>query len=62
MILQTGGRASGEISTRSIPNSVAFCTAWLVSMTPSISSSGPMTRTGVMRIMWLTRVRCTIGP
>ena len=61
MILQTGGRASGEISTRSMPSSCALRSASEVSMTPNCSISGPTTRMGVMRIMWFTRMRCT-GP
>src|SRR5688572_21081264 len=62
MILHTGGRASGEISTRSMPASSAMRSAWAVSTTPICSLSGPITRIGVMRIMWLTRVRRIGGP
>lgn len=60
MILQTGGRASGEISTRSSPSSWARLMASLVSMMPICSSSGPITRIGEMRMRKLTRVRCAV--
>ena len=61
MILQTGGRESATTSTRSSPASWASRMASDVSTTPICSLSAPISRTGVIRIRWFTRVRL-IGP
>ena len=57
MILQTGGSAVGEISTRSRPFSRAIRTASYGCMTPSWPPSSSITRTSRARIRSLTRVR-----
>lgn len=55
MILQTGGRASGEISTRSRPSSLARRRASSVSTIPTISPASSISRTGVMRMRSFSR-------
>src|SRR2546422_257211 len=57
MILTTGGRASGATSTRSRPRSFAAAIASSIVNTPSWSPLSAITRTGLMRICRLTRVR-----
>lgn len=57
MILTTGGRAVGATSTRSSPRSVAAARASSMGSTPSCSPLAVMTRTGLMRIWRLTRIR-----
>src|ERR1051326_1211485 len=59
MILQTGGWAVGATSTRSYPNSSAFFSASRVASIPSCSLSGPITRTGEIRISLLTLNFCS---
>ena len=54
MILQTGGRASGETSTRSRSAPDASCMASPVSMMPTCSPSALITRTWGTRIIPLT--------
>src|SRR5262245_66577311 len=55
MILQTGGCASGESSTRSSPTRCAMSRAASVGMTPSCTPSSLITRTSGTRIALLTR-------
>src|SRR4051812_25509453 len=55
MILQTGGFAMGETSTRSRPNSTALARATSRGRTPSCSPSGPMTRSSRARIRRFVR-------
>src|SRR6266550_3382127 len=57
MILTTGGRASGATSTRSRPRSCAAARASSIDSTPNWSPLSAITRTGLMRICRLTRVR-----
>src|SRR5439155_23894196 len=57
MILTTGGRASGATSTRSSPRSCAAARASSIVRTPNWSPLSAITRTGLMRICRLTRVR-----
>src|SRR5439155_1271951 len=57
MILTTGGRASGATSTRSSPRACAAAMASSIGSTPSCSPSFAITRTGLMRICLLTRIR-----
>jgi hypothetical protein len=57
VILQTGGSAVGEISTRSRPFSRAIRTASYGCMTPSWPPSSSITRTSRARIRSFTRVR-----
>ena len=57
MILTTGGRAVGATSTRSSPRSSAAASASSIGSTPSCSPVLVMTRTGLMRIIRLTRTR-----
>src|SRR6266540_2879827 len=57
MILTTGGRASGATSTRSRPRSFAAAIASSIVNTPSWSPLSAITRTGLIRICRLTRVR-----
>src|SRR5258705_6947680 len=57
MILTTGGRASGATSTRSRPRSFAAAIASSIVSTPSWSPLSAITRTGLIRICRLTRVR-----
>ncbi len=61
MILQTGGRSLGATSTRSSPASRAASRALPVGMTPSITPSALITRTGEMRICSLTRMPRSTG-
>jgi hypothetical protein len=56
MILQTGGSALGEISTRSILASAANCNASLIETTPTCSPSAPTTRTRLAVISVFKRV------
>src|SRR3954471_24073442 len=55
MILQTGGFAMGETSTRSRPNSTALARATSRGRTPNCSPSGPMTRSSRARIRRFVR-------
>src|SRR5437867_8826336 len=57
MILTTGGRAIGATSTRSSPRASAAARASSIDKTPSCSPESEMTRTGLIRIIRLTRVR-----
>src|SRR6202007_2789578 len=54
-ILQTGGEAVGEISTRSKPASSALRRAVSRSTTPKFSPTAPIRRTVRESIWWLTR-------
>src|SRR5262245_6909324 len=55
MILQTGGLASGDISTRSSPRRCAMSRAASVGMMPSWAPSSLMTRTSGTRMALLIR-------
>src|SRR6476620_2067302 len=57
MILTTGGRAVGATSTRSSPRSIAAANASSIGSTPSCSPAAVITRTGLIRIIRLTRIR-----
>src|SRR5439155_9281603 len=57
MILTTGGRAMGATSTRSSPFPSATASASSIGSTPNCSPVSEITRTGLMRIMRLTRTR-----
>src|SRR5215208_1709751 len=57
MILTTGGRAVGATSTRSNPRSIAAAKASSIGSTPSCSPAAVITRTGLIRIIRLTRIR-----
>ncbi len=52
MILQTGGSALGDISTRSNSSSSAILSAFDVGYTPT-STLSPTNRTSLARIFWL---------
>lgn len=52
MILQTGGFALGEISTKSNSNSSAILNALAIGYTPT-STLSPTSRTSRARIFWL---------
>ena len=56
MIRQTGGRAVGEISTKSSPACWARSWASRVSTTPICSPPGPIRNTSGTRMRWLMRV------
>ena len=56
-IRQTGGRAFGEISTRSNPARLARASALSVFMTPTCWPSASTTRTSRTRMRSLTRMR-----
>src|SRR3954463_13158280 len=56
MILTTGGRAVGATSTRSSPRSTAAASASSIGSTPNCSPAAVITRTGLIRIIRLTRV------
>src|SRR3989344_1132456 len=55
MIRHTGGAAVGEISTRSIPASSAFCSASVMDTIPTCCPSAPIRRTLGTLIRPLTR-------
>src|SRR3569623_526790 len=55
MILQTGGLLFGEISTRSMPASIAIFTATDVSVTPTLTPFWSISWTSRLRISSLVR-------